>query len=125
MICLAHNYMDKPLLLASQAGATVQLKPTAGTSSRKIMLNRSRVVIHTEHRFQAASSKLCQNWLRHWRGTLYLHAFVHLRGQRSSKGLGITKDSNHGNITKDSKLTITKDGNLTICGVTKTVREAT
>ena len=54
-----------------------------------------------------------------------LRAFVHLRGgQRSSKGLGITKDSNHGNITKESKLTITKDGKLTIFDITKTVREA-
>ena len=27
-------------------------------------------------------SKLCQNWLRHWRGTLYLRAAVHRCGQR-------------------------------------------
>ena len=27
---------------------------------------------HSEHRFLASSSKLCQNWLCHWRGTLYL-----------------------------------------------------
>ena len=43
---------------------------------------------HSEHRFPAPSSKLCQIWLRHWRGTLYLRAAVHRRGQRSPKGLG-------------------------------------
>ena len=26
--------------------------------------------------------KLCQNWLRYWKGTLYLRAAVHRRGQR-------------------------------------------
>ena len=31
---------------------------------------------HSEHRFPAPSSKLCQIWLRHWRGTLYLRAAV-------------------------------------------------
>ena len=34
------------------------------------------------------SSKLCQNWLRHRRGTLYLRAAVHRRGQRPPKVLG-------------------------------------
>ena len=29
---------------------------------------------HAKHRFPAPSSKLCQIWLHHWRGTLYLHA---------------------------------------------------
>ena len=28
-----------------------------------------RVHAHSEHRFPASSSKRCQNWLRHWRGT--------------------------------------------------------
>ena len=32
---------------------------------------------HSEHRFPAPSSKLCQIWWRHWRGTLYLHAAVY------------------------------------------------
>ena len=36
---------------------------------------------HSEHRFPAPSSKLCQIWLRHWRGTLYLRVAVHQRGQ--------------------------------------------
>ena len=35
--------------------------------------------------------KLCQNWLRHWRGTLYLRAAVHRRCQRPRKGLGTKK----------------------------------
>ena len=29
---------------------------------------------HYMPRFLAPPSKLCQNWLRHWRGTLYFHA---------------------------------------------------
>ena len=43
---------------------------------------------HSEHRFPAPSSKLCQIWLRHWRGTLYLPAAVYRRGQRPPKSLG-------------------------------------
>ena len=31
----------------------------------------------------------CQIWLRHWRGTLYLRAAVHRRGQRPPKGLTV------------------------------------
>ena len=43
---------------------------------------------HSEHRFPAPSSKLCQNWLRHWRGTdLYLQSAVHRRCQRPPKRL--------------------------------------
>ena len=41
--------------------------------------------------FPAPSSKLCQISLRHWRGTLYLRAAVHRRGQRPPKGLGTNK----------------------------------
>ena len=47
-----------------------------------------RLQLHSEHRFPAPSSELCQNWLRQWRGTLYLRAAVHRRCQRPSKGLG-------------------------------------
>ena len=43
---------------------------------------------HSEHLFPAPSSKLCQIWLRHWRGTLYLRAAVHRHSQRPSKGPG-------------------------------------
>ena len=43
---------------------------------------------HSEHRFPALSSELCQIWLRHWRGTLYLGAAVHRRGQHPLKGFG-------------------------------------
>ena len=43
---------------------------------------------HSEHRFPAPFSKLCQSWLRHWRGTLYLRSAVHRRGQRPPKGSG-------------------------------------
>ena len=46
------------------------------------------IYAHSEHRFPAPSSKLCQIWLRLWRGTLYLRAAVHRRGQRPPKGLG-------------------------------------
>ena len=43
---------------------------------------------HSEHRFPAPSSKLCQIYLRHCRGTLYLRAVVQRRGQRPPKGSG-------------------------------------
>ena len=43
---------------------------------------------HSQHRFLAPSSKLCQIYLRHGRGTLYLRAAVQRRGQRSPKGSG-------------------------------------
>ena len=43
---------------------------------------------HSEHRFPAPSSKLSQIWLRQWRGTLYLRAAVHRRGQSPPKGSG-------------------------------------
>jgi len=42
---------------------------------------------HSEHRFLAPSSKLCQIYLRHWRDTLYFRAAVHRRGQRPPKAL--------------------------------------
>ena len=45
-------------------------------------------ISHSEHRFPSPSSKFCQNWLRHWRGTLYLRAAVHRRGQRPPKDCG-------------------------------------
>ena len=51
----------------------------------------TRAVTHSKHRFLAPSSKLCQIWLRHWRGTLYLRAAVHQRGQRLPKSLGTDK----------------------------------
>ena len=41
--------------------------------------------------FSPPSSKLYQNWLRHWRGTLYLCTAVHRRCQRLQKGLGSSK----------------------------------
>ena len=44
---------------------------------------------HSEHCFPARSSKLCQNWLHPWRGTLYLCAAVHRHSQCPLKGLGI------------------------------------
>ena len=43
---------------------------------------------HSEHRFPAPSSKLCQIWLRHWTGTLYLRAAVRRRGQLPPKVSG-------------------------------------
>ena len=38
--------------------------------------------------FHQPFSKLCHDWLRHWRGTPYLHASGHRRCQRPPKGLG-------------------------------------
>ena len=51
---------------------------------------------HSQHHFPAPSSKLCQIWLRHWRGTLYLRAAVHRRGQRLPKDFGtnVTVEAN-------------------------------
>ena len=46
---------------------------------------------HSEHRFPAPSSKLCQIWLHHWRGTFYLCTAVHWHGQRPLKGSGTDK----------------------------------
>ena len=46
---------------------------------------------HSESRFPAPSSRLCHNWIRHWRGTLYLRTSVHRRCQRSPKDLGARK----------------------------------
>ena len=43
---------------------------------------------HSEHRFPAPSSKLCQILLHHWRGTLYLRSAVHWHGQYPPKGSG-------------------------------------
>ena len=43
---------------------------------------------HSEHRFPALSSKLCQNWWRRWSSTLYIRAAVHRRGQRPPKSSG-------------------------------------
>ena len=42
-------------------------------------------------RFPAPSFRLWQNWLRHLRGTLYLHAAVHRRCQRPPAGLSTNK----------------------------------
>ena len=53
-----------------------------------LCLHLSHPGSHFEHRFPAPSSKLCQNWLRHWRGTLYLRAAVHRRCQGPPNGLG-------------------------------------
>ena len=49
---------------------------------------RSSAITHAEHCFPGPSSKLCQSWLRHWRGTLHLHAAVHRCCQHPLKGLG-------------------------------------
>ena len=46
---------------------------------------------HSQHRSPAPSSKLCHNWLRHGRGTLYLSAAVHWCSQRPLKCLGTNK----------------------------------
>ena len=48
---------------------------------------------HSEHRFSATSSKLCQNWLRHWRGTLYLRAAVHRCCQHPPKYTNISVEA--------------------------------
>ena len=41
--------------------------------------------------------QLCQIWLRHWRGTLYLRAAVHRRDQRPQKvsGTNMTVEATH------------------------------
>ena len=52
------------------------------------MLAHTHTHTHSEYRFPAPSSKLCQIWLCHWRGTLYLLTAVQQCSQRPSKGLG-------------------------------------
>ena len=56
---------------------------------------------HSEHLFQEPSSKLCQNWLRTEKGTLYLRAAVHRRCQRPPKGPGtnLTVETPYGRST--------------------------
>ena len=46
---------------------------------------------HSKHHFPAPSSKLCQNWLCRWRGTLYLHAAACQCCQHLLNGLGTNK----------------------------------
>ena len=41
----------------------------------------------SESSFPAPSSKLCHNWLRHWRDSLYLHASVHRQSAPSKKNM--------------------------------------
>ena len=71
--------------------------PVRGSDCMIIILGGSRSVSctgklpHSDHRFPAPSSKLCQIYLRLWRGTLYLRAAVHRRGQRPPKGSGSDK----------------------------------
>ena len=57
-------------------------------SSHRYRRGGSGLRSHSEHRFPAPSSKLWHICLRHWRGTLYLRAAVHRRGQCPPKGLG-------------------------------------
>ena len=45
----------------------------------------------SEHCFSAPSSKLCQNWLRHWRGTLFLRTAVYRLCQHLPKSVGTNK----------------------------------
>ena len=49
------------------------------------------LIAHSEYRFPTPSSKLCQNWLHHCRGTFHLRAAVHRRCQRPPKGLSTDK----------------------------------
>ena len=59
---------------------------TAQIASSAKLQNLPTLLPHFEHRFLAPFARLCQIWLRHWRGTLYLRAAVHRRGQRPPKG---------------------------------------
>ena len=54
--------------------------------SSQFLSTFSHIQTHSEHCFPAPSSKLCQTWLCHWRGTLYLCAAVQWRGQCPPKG---------------------------------------
>ena len=46
---------------------------------------------HSKPRFPAPSSELCQNWLRHWRDTLYPRVSVHRRCGASRFGLVVRR----------------------------------
>ena len=69
---------------ASSNSCWLSLKPTA-------RFPQTTAGSHCEHRFSAPSSKLCQIWLHHSRGTLYLRKAVHRCSQHPLKGLGTDK----------------------------------
>ena len=75
-----------------EARETARNTPRSETLQHKPEQSTNRTPFtRSEHRFPAPSSKLCQIWLRHWRGALYLRAAVHRRGQRPPKSLGTDK----------------------------------
>ena len=84
----SENHWTKNCSLAEISGPYGVTKYVSGW--RKDVVNQC-LEFDSEHRVPAPSSKLCQIWLRHWRGTLYLHAAVHRRGQHPPKGLGTDK----------------------------------
>ena len=57
----------------------------------KLSHDSNRILATLRATFPAPSSKLCQKWLHHWRGTLHLRAAVHLPCQRTPKCLGTNK----------------------------------
>ena len=64
---------------------------TRGKKRKRNQHNLISTAPHSEHRFPAPSSKLCQIWLHHWKGTLYLHAAVQRRIWRPPQVSGTNK----------------------------------
>ena len=83
--CLIYNI--EKLLLQSLSRLIFTRTNCRNTLSASCTANGawSREVTHSDHSFSTPSSKLCQNWLRHWRSTLYFGAAVHRRCQRPPK----------------------------------------
>ena len=73
------------------SGSPCRRNQASGSGFKPATAQCSAFQPHSQHHFQAPSSKLCQNWLRHRRGTLYLRAAVHRRCQPPPNGLGTNK----------------------------------
>ena len=101
-----HFYREPPLAIAvglaniqAFSGTVSHAKGLShGQMRAVVLLSLSHIYVFTaycqalsKHCFPAPSSKLCQIWLRYWRGTLYLRAAVHRCGQHPPKGLGTDK----------------------------------
>ena len=67
------GHTDKDLTIRTNDKHTDKNKPTR-SHNKNI---QTRPDPHSEHHFLAASSKLWQNWLHHWRVTLYFRTAVH------------------------------------------------
>ena len=90
----SYSKKKKKLLVSWQFSGTYGITKY-GSGWRKDVVTQC-LEFDSEHLFPAPSSKPCQIWLRHWRGTLYLRTAIHRRGQRPPKGLGANQTPSTG-----------------------------